>query len=1046
MAVEFAQKHQALLELEREAEIEEARSILECTSSKQLSVKGVCLPKLHVTNQSTGLYGRTLITLEPSKHHGIASLPANRITTGDIVGLYPSNSAPTAASQCLSGLVWQIRSSKVIIAVENQEQRLDHSALYMLIKLSNDVTYKRLKRALNDLSKSTNSHSSHLQEVLFDEAPLGSPLTSDLTDVTFFNQNLDESQREAVVFALQQREIAVIHGPPGTGKTTTVVEVILQAVKQGQKVVACAPSNVAVDNLVERLATSKSLQLVRIGHPARLLPQIQKFSLDAQLAASDAGRLLQDVRREIDETLGRASKFKQKEERRSTWNELKYLRKELKEREQQALRMILTQADVVLATNTSIADDGPAHLLPEDHFDLVVIDECAQAVEASCWIPLRLARRCVLAGDHKQLPPTIISEKASEEGLAVSLMERVISLHGNKVVKMLSMQYRMHSDIMLWSSGAMYDNQLKAHTSVSSHLLKDLPGVEDNEITSLPMLLIDTLCCDYAELELEDEASKGNEGEANLVVVHVEKLCASGVRPEDIAIITPYNLQVELLRHRLFAKFPGLEIKSVDGFQGREKEAMVMSLVRSNSEGEVGFLNEDRRMNVAVTRARRHFCLICDSQTVSHHQFLKDLVSYINNHGEVHSAFQYSQEVDQLIFESPLPDYLMGREKVKSQMKVKGSKVPPNGTEKKEKKSSIASSTKPGDKDRYRKTKDKTDEEETERIRLKFQKEIGNFMKDRKLTWIKFPTSLNSRDRFLIHEICTEMKLHHESKGEGEDRYIIVSKESIPEQISGLSRHVMIGEIDSKGQDLICSNDVTSEITLKNSFSGISDSDGSNLQNGTENEKSSVDQNKRSCLEVGDETAENACSKNVTENKDGANNSKSISKDKTKERKCRFCGKSLPPGNLILHEIQCEKIQEHKRAEQERSLLKGKMDKSKQKNILEKTKEIDPDELIKLAKKQDGLCNFKKCKEKVLLLGQRCSFCTKRYCLSHHTPEIHGCGELAKIEAHKQRRTDGTQGTKSKKPSIAEREGLHRKLNSKLSDMEKTRQRKGKKK
>ncbi|KAJ8048856.1 DNA-binding protein SMUBP-2 [Holothuria leucospilota] len=1043
MAVEFAQKHQALLELEREAEIEEARSILECTSSKQLSVKGVCLPKLHVTNQSTGLYGRTLITLEPSKHHGIASLPANRITTGDIVGLYPSNSAPTAASQCLSGLVWQIRSSKVIIAVENQEQRLDHSTLYMLIKLSNDVTYKRLKRALNDLSKSTNSHSSHLQEVLFDEAPLGSPLTSDLTDLTFFNQNLDESQREAVVFALQQREIVVIHGPPGTGKTTTVVEVILQAVKQGQKVVACAPSNVAVDNLVERLASSKGIQVVRIGHPARLLPQIQKFSLDAQLAASDAGRLLQDVRREIDETLGRASKSKQKEERRSTWNELKYLRKELKEREQQALKMVLTQADVVLATNTSIADDGPAHLLPEDHFDLVVIDECAQAVEASCWIPLRLARRCIVAGDHKQLPPTIISVKAGEEGLAVSLMERVISLHGKKVVKMLSTQYRMHSDIMLWSSGAMYDNQLKADTSVSSHLLRDLPGVEDNEITSLPMLLIDTLGCDYLELELEDEASKGNEGEANLVVVHVEKLCASGVRPEDLAVITPYNLQVELLRHRLLAKFPDLEIKSVDGFQGREKEAVVMSLVRSNSEGEVGFLSEDRRMNVAVTRARRHFCLICDSQTVSHHQFLKDLVSYINNHGEVHSAFQYSQEVDQLIFESPLPDYLMGREKVKPQAKVQARKVPPKGTEKKEKKIPITSSTKSGDKDRYRKTRDKTDEEEADRIRLK--KELDTFMKDRKLTWMKFPTSLSSRDRFLVHDICMDMKLYHESKGEGEDRCIIVSKEPIPEQITDLLGQERIGETDSKDEDLIHSNDAAPEITLKNSFSGFANDDASNLQTGTE-KNSNVDHRENGCGGASDLASENAFRKNVTENKGSANKSKSISVDKTKERKCSICGKSLPPGNLILHEIKCEKIEEQKKAQQERALLKGKMDKSKQKNILEKTKETDPDELIKLAKKQDGLCNFKKCKEKVMLLGQLCRFCTKRYCLSHHTPEIHGCGELAKIEAHKQRRTDNTQGTKSKKPSIAEREGLHRKLNSKLSDMEKTRQRKPKKK
>ncbi|PIK42599.1 putative DNA-binding protein SMUBP-2 [Apostichopus japonicus] len=637
-------------------------------------------------------------------------------------------------------------------------------------------------RALNDLVKSTNSHSSHLQEVLFGEASLGSPLNFDISDLKFFNSDLDASQQEAVVFALQQREIAIIHGPPGTGKTTTVVEVIRQAVHQGLKVVACAPSNVAVDNLIERLGRSKDINVVRIGHPARLLPEIQRFSLDARLAASDAGKLLIDIRKDIDKILGKASKSKQREDRKSTWNEIKHLRKELREREQLALKMILSEADVVLATNTSISGDGPVHLLPGDHFDLSVVDECAQAVEAGCWIPLRLARKCVLAGDHKQLPPTIISDKASKDGLSISLMERIINLHGDKVVRMLTTQYRMHNDIMSWSSSAMYDDKLRAHSSVASHLLSDLKGVEENDITLLPLLLIDTVGCGYSELELEEEASKGNEGEANLVVLHIERLIESGVRPEDIAVITPYNLQVQLLRQRVSGTYPGVEIKSVDGFQGREKEAVVMSLVRSNSRGEVGFLAEDRRMNVAVTRARRHLCLVCDSQTVSHHPFLKDLVTYMNNHGEVHSGFQYTQEVDDISASHPLPDHLVTNQNVAAQRKTKGEGgVKVSGSKVKVKKlASKSHQTGPPQNKSRLPPEDKAKETEIFHGQ-QFQQDLKEFVGDPGRKTLRFPSSLSSKDRYVIHDLCTEMKLYHESRGEGSERFIIVSKQPITE-------------------------------------------------------------------------------------------------------------------------------------------------------------------------------------------------------------------------------------------------------------------------
>lgn len=332
---------------------------------------------------------------------------------------------------------------------------------------------------------------------------------------------------------------------------------------------------------------------------------------------------------------------------RSLWAENKNLLKEMKERQKSIVKQILTNADVILATLTTASLDGPLKHVEKDHFDVCFIDECSQALEVACWIPIALVKKCVLAGDHNQLPPTIISSKAAKEGLSVTLMERLLKLHGDSIKMMLTTQYRMHEAIMSWPSKQLYENKLVADESVKSHLLSDLPNVENNEETSIPLLLIDTAGCELYELQAEDEESKGNEGEADLVLIHIENLVRAGVRPSDIAVITPYNLQVDLIKTRCFGKYSKVEIKSVDGFQGREKEAVILSLVRSNDNGEVGFLSEDRRINVAITRAKRHLAVICNSVTVSHSKFLKSFMQYCEENGELRSAFQYENQIGQ---------------------------------------------------------------------------------------------------------------------------------------------------------------------------------------------------------------------------------------------------------------------------------------------------------------------------------------------------------------------------------------------------------------
>ncbi|NXA49312.1 SMBP2 protein, partial [Nothocercus julius] len=557
------------------------RTWQESLSPRELQRRGLCLLRLQAAGQRTGLYGRLLVTFEGRTGAPGAALPSHAFGPGDVVGLYESAGQGDALS---TGVVTRITATAVTVAFEESREGLlsvGREGSYRLLKLANDITYKRLKKALIALSQYHSGPASGLIDVLFFSSE---PSTfSETRPLRLHNASLDASQREAVSFALAQRELAIIHGPPGTGKTTTLVEIILQAVQRGLRVLCCAPSNVAVDNLAERLAGAGA-RLVRLGHPARLLEPLQQHALDAVLARGDGARIVADIRKEIDQALV-PKKTQDKGERSHFLSEIKVLRKELKEREEAAMTAALTHASVILATNTGASSEGPLRLLPETHFDVVVLDECAQALEASCWIPLLRAPKCVLAGDHKQLPPTIISHKAAAEGLSLSLMERLVARCGERATRMLTVQHRMHEAIMRWASSEMYGGRLSAHPAVAQHLLRDLPGVAATEETTIPLLLIDTAGCGLFELEEEDEQSKGNPGEVRLAGLHVQALLEAGVKARDVAVVAPYNLQVDMLREHLCHRYPELEIKSVDGFQGREKEAVILSFVRSNRKG-----------------------------------------------------------------------------------------------------------------------------------------------------------------------------------------------------------------------------------------------------------------------------------------------------------------------------------------------------------------------------------------------------------------------------------------------------------------------------
>ena len=505
---------------------------------------------------------------------------------------------------------------------------------------------------MTKLQKMQPSEHSTLTQVLFGQASPTPISPQDLkVEVKWKDPSLNDSQKDAIRFALASREVALIHGPPGTGKTHTLIELILQLLERGQRLLVCGPSNISVDNIVERLSPHK-VPMVRLGHPARLLPGVLNHSLEVLTKTSEAAAIVSDIRAEMDSKQASIRKTRNGRERREIYGELKELRKEYRQREGRVVGDLLKASKVVLST---LHGSGGFHL-KDERFDVVLVDEASQALEAQCWIPVLSsgAPKLVLAGDHLQLPPTIKSlniketkkskaslkerrstadavadltigddkkakttnSKSREDDvkLETTLFDRLLDLHGNSIKRMLTTQYRMHEKIMAFPSSALYESKLIAAEAVRGRLLKDLPyEVEDNEETREPLVFFDTQGGDFPEKTEDDEGaakgktsllaeSKVNENEALIVASYVADLVRAGVKAEDIAIVTPYNGQLALLSQMLKDRFPGIELGSVDGFQGREKEAVIVTLVRSNAEHDVGFLAEKRRLNGKLWR------------------------------------------------------------------------------------------------------------------------------------------------------------------------------------------------------------------------------------------------------------------------------------------------------------------------------------------------------------------------------------------------------------------------------------------------------------
>ncbi|VTS07546.1 AAA domain-containing protein [Tuwongella immobilis] len=618
----FAQLRQ-WLEWEAEAEREQ----IESQSSAR---EGTSLRNLAIRSDDVGLGGRLLLSLgKPDPHK---PLPPHAFQPGSPVLLrVDSADAPPG----IRGIIAQRTPAALTVAVDVPEDGLPDGDRWRLDLAYDEVARQRQLAALDRARLARAERLAELREVLLGERE---PVVGPEPEVVFFNTGLNPSQQAAVKQALAAKDVAIVHGPPGTGKTTVLVEIIRQAVARGESVLACAPSNLAVDHLLESVIR-KGIAAVRLGHPARVSPELHDSTLD-ELAQHHPDRVqARKLVRQAFALLKQAGKWTrakpQPGERAAMRQEARQLLGDARALERRAIERILDGAKLIGATLTGVDADTMGQRV----FDWVILDEACQATEPACWIPILRAKKVVLGGDHCQLPPTVLSDAASKAGLIVSMMERLVDRFGPLITRRLNIQYRMNQAIMQFSAQEFYDGDLHADASVAEHRLVDLPAVAADAMTEMPVRFLDTAGASFEEEPEPDGPSRRNPQEARQIVAQVRALIDHGVPAGEIAVIAPYNAQVRLLREQL-RDIDGLEVDSVDGFQGREKEAVLVTLVRSNSEGEIGFLGDIRRTNVAMTRARRRLFLIGDSATLAQHPFYQRMVEYLESIGAYGSIWE----------------------------------------------------------------------------------------------------------------------------------------------------------------------------------------------------------------------------------------------------------------------------------------------------------------------------------------------------------------------------------------------------------------------
>ena len=633
MPKEYFKKLQDLLNTEREADLQSYLKLTENTSPADRRSLGLTWYPIAIRNNEIGRGDYLTVEVERTTHQDFS----HQFRFGSSVVLF-SNHDPKIDQ--LEGIITHQTGSKMKVnfRVDELPDWTRDGKLGVDLLFDNN-SYDEMQSALKRASvlAEDDSENKLIRILTTAEKP-----SFQIEEKFVIPSTLNDSQRLAVNKIVTANHLAIVHGPPGTGKTTTLVHAIKSLIKHNnQKILVVAPSNTAVDLLTEKLAL-EGLNTIRIGNPARVSDRLLTSTLEHKMADHPDMKTVKSLKKQANEYKNMAHKYKrsfgkaERDQRKALFNEAHKIGKEVEKIEQYVTDHLFDKAQIITATLVGANHYSVRNL----KYNTVVIDEAGQALEPACWIPILKAEKIIFAGDHFQLSPTIKSQEAGSNGLSKTLLEKLIDIHPESVV-LLNEQYRMHQNIMGYSSKVFYQNQLNAHQSVASHLIFD-----DDE----PLVYIDTAGCSFDE-KLEG-TSTINPDEAAFLVNHLTSFVKEVTSKEidnfpSIAIISPYKQQVQFIKalveenEALISLRNKISVNTIDSFQGQERDVVYISLTRSNSDAIIGFLSDTRRMNVAMTRARKKLVVIGDSATLSKAKFYADFIEYADKLGVYHSAWEF---------------------------------------------------------------------------------------------------------------------------------------------------------------------------------------------------------------------------------------------------------------------------------------------------------------------------------------------------------------------------------------------------------------------
>ncbi|EKS10490.1 AAA domain-containing protein [Leptospira santarosai] len=531
-----------------------------------------------------------------------------------------------------------LHGEKIRVAIEEVPEWIEDGKCFLDL-LPDETSYREMFQALDQVASAAKGTRLYVNRELL--LGYGSPDPVAIRDgdrsriLGRINPSLNDSQKNAVLHCVLSEDVSIVHGPPGTGKTTTLTEIVNQLVEEGRKILVSAPTHSACDLLVESIS-AKGISVLRLGHPARIGEAVLNSTLDYKLFHHSDGKLLNEYRKDVIEISRQAKKYKrnfgekEREERRNLFQEVKELKKTIRSMEKGLIDSLISSHPVIVSTPVA----SSRSVLEGKTFDFCVLDESSQALEPASWIPILKSDRVILAGDHKQLPPTLFSDRNS---LETTLFEKAAErLEFSNRVFLLDTQYRMKDEISSFSSMEFYSNRLKSGRPMSERT--------SNFPETFPFgnafQWIDTAGTDSEEVSMDDSII--NPFEADLEVRLCILLQENNWPEEEITILSPYRAQVRLLSEKLReAGLFKVQVSTIDSFQGRENRCVLLGFVRSNPEGRSGFLKESRRINVGMTRARDLLLCIGDSSTLLEDPFLSKLIQFAEEKGVFRTAWEF---------------------------------------------------------------------------------------------------------------------------------------------------------------------------------------------------------------------------------------------------------------------------------------------------------------------------------------------------------------------------------------------------------------------